>query len=188
GLRRAGILKEAAENSVGITAGITGARIRLINILDEIDLYKTKLEQIETAMEKALRETGLAEYLLSIPGIGPVTAAGFLGEVGELTHYGHWRQLQKIAGLNLVEQSSGQKKGVRTISKRGRSGLRNLLYQASLTLVAKNQEFKALYRYLTTRPQNPLKKKQALIAICNKLLRVMFTLGKEKRYYDADKV
>jgi len=86
-----------------------------------------------------------------------------------------------------VEDSSGQKKGARVISKRGRRGLRNLLYQASLVLVAKNKEFKALYHYLLTRPENPLRKKQALIAISMKLLRVMFTLGQERRLYDPQK-
>jgi len=39
-----------------------------------------------------------------------ITAAGFLAEVGDLSRYEHWRQLQKLAGLNLVEDSSGEKK------------------------------------------------------------------------------
>jgi len=187
GEKRAQALQEAARNSIGVTAGLAGARIKLSVILDEIEFTNSQLQQIETALAQALEGTGLASYLLSIPGIGVITAAGFLAEVGDLSHYEHWRQLQKLAGLNLVENSSGQKKGARTISKRGRRGLRNLLYQASLALVAKNKEFKALYCYLLTRPENPLRKKQALIAISMKILRVMFTLGREKQLYDPQK-
>ncbi|MDN5332321.1 MAG: hypothetical protein PWP45_1546, partial [Tepidanaerobacteraceae bacterium] len=61
-------------------------------------------------------------------------------------------------------------------------------YKASLVLVAKNKEFKALYNYFLKRPKNPLKSKQALIAISVKLIRVMFTLAKKKENYDSRKV
>lgn len=188
GLKRAQALREAARDSVGVAAGLAGARVRLMVILDEIKFFSAQLEQVEAAMGRALEATGVAEYLLSIPGVGMVTAAGFLAEVGDPHQYQHWRQVQKLAGLNLVEQSSGQKKGARSISKRGRPGLRCLLYQAGLALVARNPEFKALYRHLQTRPVNPLRKKQALVAISLKLLRVMFTLVREKSYYDPQKV
>lgn len=187
GAKRAKVLQEAAKNSIGVTTGLIGAKIKLSVILDEIEFFNNQLQRIEAALAEALEATGLAPYLLSIPGIGVITAAGFLAEVGDLGRYQHWRQLQKLAGLNLVEESSGQKKGTRTISKRGRCGLRNLLYQASLVLVAKNKEFKALYHYLLTRSENPLHKKQALIAVSLKLLRVMFTLGRKKRFYDPQK-
>ncbi|MDN5346841.1 MAG: transposase [Clostridia bacterium] len=135
-----------------------------------------------------LRGIDIAGYLLSIPGIGLVTVAGFLGEIGDPQNYEHWKQIQKLAGLNLSEQSSGQKNGQSKISKRGRAELRNLLYQASLTLVAKNREFKTLYHYFLTRQQNPLKKKQALIAIALKLLRVMYGLVRKKENYNPNKV
>jgi len=45
-----------------------------------------------------------------------------------------------------------------------------------------------LYRYLLTRRENPLRKKQALVTISLKLLRMMITLGQEKRRYDPQKV
>ncbi|WP_240503561.1 IS110 family transposase [Natranaerobius trueperi] len=53
----------------------------------------------------------LAEEMMSIPGVRMVTVAGFLAEVGNLSNYQHPRQIQKLAGLNLKENSSGQYKG-----------------------------------------------------------------------------
>ena len=53
------------------------------------------------------RAAGLAPYLLSVPGVGVVTAASLLGEAGDLTRYEDWRQLRKLAGYNLKENSSG---------------------------------------------------------------------------------
>lgn len=188
GRKRAALLLAKARESIGVREGLTAARLCLAHCLEEISFWKKQLTQTEEAMTDALYQTGLAKNLLSIKGIGVVTAASFLGEVGDLTRYEDWRQLRKLAGLNLTENSSGNRKGKTGISKRGRPGLRCILYQASLILVAKNPEFKALYRYLKTRRKNPLKGKQALMVIACKLLRVMFTLVKKNRLYDPEKV
>ncbi|EGD50263.1 transposase [Thermoanaerobacter ethanolicus JW 200] len=68
------------------------------------------------------------------------------------------KQIQKLGGLNLVENSSGKHKGETTISKRGRKRLRRVLFNAVMALVAKNEEFRELHKYYTTRAQNPLKR------------------------------
>ena len=189
GIKRAEALRQAAEKSIGVKEGLEGAKVKLQACLEEIEFYQGQIRKTEEAMGRYLEETGLANYLLSIPGVGVVTAAGFLGEIGDPTKYQHWRQIRKLAGYNLTAQKSGKKqKAKTTISKRGRPGLRNLLYQASLILVAKNKEFKALYHYFLKRPENPLTKKQALVAVALKLVRVMFTLITQKREYDASKV
>ena len=91
--------------------------------------------------------------MLSVPGVGLVTVAGFLAEVGDLAGYDNPRQIQKLAGLNLKENSSGKHKGRTTISKRGRPKLRSLLFRCVIPLLAKNAEFQALHRYYTQRTQ-----------------------------------
>jgi transposase len=126
--------------------------------------------------------------MMTIPCIGLVTVAGFLAEVGDLFGYDHSQQIVRHAGLSLREDSSGKRKGETTISNKGRCRLRALLYRAALVLVYKNVEFCALHMYFTTRRDNPLKKKQSMIAICNKLIRVLFELGCKKKAYDAGKV
>ena len=189
GEKRAKNLLAAAKRSIGVPEGLSAAKMRLSQCIGEIEFLQKQITQTEEAMEKALEQTGLNKYLLSIPGVGIVTAATFLGEVGDISRYEDWRQLRKLAGYNLTENTSGEKQyGATKISKRGRPGLRCLLYQASLVLVCKNQQFKALYQHLKTRNDNPLKNKQALIVVSCKLLRVMFTLAKEKRLYDPEKV
>ncbi|MNG10835.1 Transposase IS116/IS110/IS902 family protein [compost metagenome] len=84
-----------------------------------------------------------------------------------------------------MENSSGIRKGQTGITKRGRSRLRALLFRAIMPMVAKNEEFQTLHRYFTTRSQNPLKKKQSLIALCGKLIRVLYTLGTKQKAYNA---
>lgn len=184
GLKKAQALKAAAERSIGVTRGLASARRQLNLLLDGIQETQKRLEEIETQMGNALTEIGMANSLLSIPGVGVITAASFLGEIGDPNQYTDWRQVQKLAGLNIVSSSSGEHAGKSHISRRGRSGLRCLLFQSTVCLVAKDPQFKALYRYFQTRTRNPLCKKAALVAVSEKLLRVMFCLAQTGRIYD----
>jgi transposase len=105
---------------------------------------------------------------------------GFFAEVGNLQDYSHPRQIIKLAGLSLKENTSGKHKGQTKITKRGRMKLRALLFRVCMIMVAKNPAFKALHAYYTQRPDNPLKKMQSLIALCNKLIRIFFAIGKKQ--------
>lgn len=96
--------------------------------------------------------------MLTISSVAIVTLAGFLAEFGDLKGYDHGQQIIWLAGFNLKENGSGKKKGKSTITKRGRSRLRALLFRAVMPMVAKNVEFKELHQYFTTRSHNPLKK------------------------------
>ena len=147
-----------------------------------------QLEQLEKAMEKTLADTGYGELILSIPGIGVVTAASLLGEIGDPMRFAHPRQICKMAGYNLIENSSGKNKSRTVISKRGRKNLRSVLYQMARTMVAVNEEMKELYRYLKTRPHNSLKKKQALVVISKKIVTVIYNLIKKQTEYQAELV
>lgn len=187
GRKRAELLYKAAFDSIGVPAN-QAVRLKLKLSVQELHLLTEQITTIENEMEKQLKATGISQYLLSIHGIGIVTAAGILGEIGDPSRFTHWKQIRKLAGFNLVEDSSGKHQGQRIISKRGRFALRSYLYQVAFVMVAQNQEFKELYQYLITRQQNPLKKKQALIVIATKLIRVIISLIKHKRLYDSKQV
>jgi len=139
-------------------------------------------------MEQALNKTGYAELMLGIQGIGVVTAASFLGEVGDPLRFQNARQIANYAGYNLVEDSSGKSKSGTCISKRGRRHLRSVLYQMAFTMVGKNAEMKALYDHLTTRKANPLKKKQALVVVSKKIITVIYSLLKKREAYKPERV
>lgn len=187
GKKRAESLYQAACKTIGLPVN-DGIKMKLRLCLDDFKSLTVQIETIEQEMEKQLIATGLSDYLLSIKGIGVVLAAGLLGEIGDPSRFESWKHIRKLAGFNLVEESSGEKKGQHKISKRGRPLLRGYLYQAALIMAAKNKEFKELYHYLTSRKQNPLKKKQALVAIASKLIRVIQTLISRKEKYDSTKV
>lgn len=188
GIKRAQLLVEKAKISIGMTEGIVMAEYELHYLLDKYDAVMLKLEDLMVKVEAILSEIPGAKEMMLIPGLGLVTVAGFLSEVCELAQYAHPRQIQKLAGLTLKEYSSGKHKGQTTITKRGRRKLRALLFKAIMPMVAKNKEFKALHQYYTTRTNNPLKKKQSLIALCCKLIRVLYAIGIKGIAYNPQKL
>lgn len=188
GLKKAILVHKVAEESIGVPIGLEGAKYRLELILRKLESTQKEIDAVEILMERYLEKTGYADFLLSIQGVGIVTAAGFLAEVGDVSKYNDYKQIQKVAGLNLKETSSGMKKGKTKISKRGRSNLRNILYQASMVMVAKNQAFKEIYEHLTKRQDNKLTGKQAIVALSVRLIKVMHTLCTKKIMYSHDKV
>ena len=54
-------------------------------------------------MEELALQVPEVKEMLTIKGIGITTAAGFMAEVGDVSRFSHPRQIQKLAGLNLVE-------------------------------------------------------------------------------------
>ena len=188
GKKKAAKLKLLAQRSVGITDGMEMARLELSNLIAQYELINKQKENLEAIIIDKLKEIPGAKEMLSIKGVGEMTVAGFYSEVGDINNYSHPKQLQKLAGLNLVENSSGKYKGKTTISKRGRPFLRSTLYRVTLPLVSQNDEFKMLHTYYTTRAENPLKKKQSLIVIACKLIRVFYALGTKQIEYDGQKL
>ncbi|MEI7028396.1 IS110 family transposase [Paenibacillus sp. y28] len=188
GIKRAEQLCTAAAASIGLTEGAIAARMELRTLLGQFDLFSEQLEDIMEQVVQSLEKIPGAAKMMTVPGVGAITVAGFLAEVGDLNNYDHGQQIIRLAGLNLTENSSGKRKGKTGISKRGRSRLRALLFRAVMPMVAKNEAFKALHKHYTTRSQNPLKKKQSIIALCGKLIRVLHTLGTKQRGYNAIEV
>lgn len=179
---------ELAQESIGTTEGIQGAKFQLRMYIEEAEMLKKQIEITEQELEKELKETGFYESLISIQGIGIVSAATLIGEIGDINRFNSYEQIKRYAGLNLVENSSGTHKGKTTISKRGRSLLRSILYRIAFTMVAKNKEMKELYKYLITRKENQLKKKQAIVAVIGKILQIIYAVVTNNEEYQATRV
>ena len=171
GRKTAGKLVNAASISIGVDYGEAEATFKIQKLVEELELVNKQLE-----------------YLLSVNGLGVVTVAMLLGEIGDPLRFDDAKQISRLAGYNLIEDSSGKNKSGTAISKRGRKNLRRVLYQISLTMVATNSEMKQLYHYLKTRKENPLKKMQALVVIGKKVLSLIYALAKKKEYYHGDRV
>ena len=61
------------------------------------------------------------------------------------------------------------------------------MFNAAIPLIAKTTEFKSMHEYYTTRANNSLKKKQSVIAISCKLIRVVYAIMLNGVTYDPQK-
>lgn len=188
GMKRATSLVEAAKRSIGLRDGKDAAKLEFQILIDDYETKHKRLDEVMSLIEKLMEKIPEAKKLLEIKGIGMKTVSGFLAEVGDVRRFTDPKQLQKFAGLAIVDNESGKHKGKTTISRRGRKRLRYLLFEASLSLAATNPEFQEIHRYYTTRTNNPLKKIQSLTAIGCKLIRIFYALLTKDVTYDAEKM
>ena len=188
GKKRAQTLVEAARHSIGTKEGATAARIEIRMLLEDYESRNNRLQEVMSLIEELVKQIPMAEKLMEIKGVGIKTVSGFLAEVGDISRFSSPKELQKLAGLALVENSSGKHKGQTTISRRGRKRLRYLLFEVAMSLVGKNPEFGALHHYYTTRRINPLKKMQSLMAVAAKLIRVFYAMLTKGVEYDPAKM
>lgn len=175
----------AASHSIGRTEGLMIARKEIQWEVEQLRSYLKWDAELLAIIEDMAGRIPYVENLLEIKGLGIRTVTGILAEIGDITRFTDVRPVQKLAGLALVEDSSGKHEGKTIISKRGRRRLRYHLYQAALVLIAQNGEFREVYEYYLTREVNPLKKMQALMAVACKLLRVLYAMITKGTKYDS---
>ena len=120
-----------------------------------VDLLCEQMEALSSEIQGLLAEVEEAGYLLTIPGLSWVSAAGLIAHVGRIDKYQHGRQLIKLAGTNPSRRDTGQKVGgYQGMTHRGRAGLRQVLYMATLSCLQHNPCIRAHFDRLdpATRP------------------------------------
>lgn len=188
GLDKAKKLEEAARKSIGCKKSISSARLEIKLLIEDYEYKQRQLELINEELNKLCEEISMIKEIAQIKGIGMATAIYFVAEIGDIRRFNSPKQIQKYAGLALKENSSGKYKGITKISKRGRKRLRTILFRAAIPLVKLNKEFSSIYKYYVERKDNPLKKKQALTAICCKMIRIFFVILSKGIKYDENKM
>ncbi len=150
-------------------------------IIARLEVFTAQLETLKQRMIAVMEATPEAKFLLTIPGVQPVTAATFLGSIGDPQAYESAKQVLKVAGLSLVERSSGIHKGKERISKRGRPTLRRHAFMFALRGIREDGMYRADFERLLA--NNGGKKMPAIVAISRKGLKLMFRIAKERRPY-----
>ena len=185
--RKAMAVSQAAEESIGLKQIGSADRYRLRMCLEEVKRTELMIKDMEREIKRMLKEIPQAEYLLSIPGIGPISAAVFLGELGNPSYFQSARQIVKYAGYDPQESDSGYRVSRKFISKKGRWLLRKHLFLMSMRAVVLSRYFQEYYqRKLQTKNrfgQLP-RKKEILCAVAIKLIKVIFALLRDQRNFE----
>jgi transposase len=181
GRQKARILCEAAAVSIGLPVSATD-RLRLVLLLDEMDQCLKQIRYLEEEMSSPLEQIEESKYVLSMRGIGRISAAMFFGELGDPQGFTCAKDIVSFAGIDPYETESGKFYGRRRISKQGRYLLRATLYRMALSAICHNKQMKSYYAG-KLHGNVRLKRKEVLCAVMIKLVKVIFALIRDKRMY-----
>ena len=152
------------------------ASMEIWNLLEDYEKYSSRMDDLMARIEEKIKEVPYVDKLLEIKGIGLKTGMWIYRRGRRPEQFDDPKQLQKLAGYAIVKNSSGKHAGESHISYRGRKRLRYVLYEAAISVIGKNGEFREIHRYYQTREKNPLKKMQSVVAIACKVLRVFYAI------------
>jgi len=176
-------LRDAAATSIGVpTPGREDAyRISLDAWLAELRIVDEHLDRVESALIARARKDPTFSILISIPGISENLSARFIAETRGPGRFTHYKQIEKLAGLNLRLRESGDRKGARRISRIGNGRLRCIIYQMLHGTAKAVPQVRR--RFLHRQLENPCYRKN-LVAVTSQLLRLILCLVKGNRAYE----
>ncbi|ANS45402.1 IS110 family transposase [Serratia inhibens] len=146
---------------------------------------RQQIVELEQALEAHLEQDEAAQNLLTIPGVGPITASLLHCELGDGKHYASGRDFAAAVGLVLRQYSTGGKATLMGISKRGDKNLRRLLVQCArvfmMTLEKRQGRLAEWVRALLTRRHSNV----VACALANKLARIAWSLSYRREAYQV---
>ena len=189
--KTASLLQQAARNSYRLDKCLyEPLTVSIASSFTLISTYETEIKAVNKAIEKTLKgiDPNAYQSLLSIPGIGPVMAAGILSEIGYIDAFKNQEALAKYAGLVWRENQSGNFQADDTpLSKAGNAYLRYYLIEATSHVKNHCGEFAAFYQ----KKYDEVKihqHKRALALTARKFVRLIFGLLANHQLYSSDRV
>lgn len=147
-------------------------------------ILENEIYNCDKNIEKLMKS--VPAILVSIPGIGPVLAAGIMSEIGDISRFQKQESLGKMAGFKWKRNQSGKKESEdKAAVLSGNKKLRYYLVEAANRVRIHDPVFEAYYRKKYAESKTHAHKR-ALILTARKLVRVIFYLLKENKLYKPD--
>lgn len=189
--KTSGLLRKAARDSYRLDKCMyEPLNVSLASSFNCIRTYQKEIKLIDQAIEKCINGMNPNAFtiLKSIPGIGPVWAAGILSEIGDITAFHSSDALAKYAGLTWLKNDSGDFVSEDNhVSKAGNTYLRYYLGEAANSVRRHLPEYGEFYdkKYAeVTKHQH----KRALALTSRKFVRLVFGLLVKNQLYTGEKL
>jgi len=179
GSPKAQTIQAAARQSVGIPFLADAARMEMRCLLEQIDLLETQRQLLDQTIADLMAQ--LPQHITSIPGVGAVTGAAIMAEIGDVQRFATIEKLVAYAGIDASVHQTGKFQAAQMhMSKRGSPHLRMALWQAASMAIRYDPDLATYYQ----RKRSEGKHHSTVIgAICRKLLARIFIILKEHRPY-----
>jgi len=145
----------------------------------DLDSLRQGLRTVNREIARALEGHALAQLLISIDGLGPLTVARLLATLGDPALFRRGAALASYVGVVLATNQSGLSRPSRApVAQFGNAGLRARLWMPTLVAVKRNPWLRAYYQRLVARGKP---RKLAVIAAMRKLLTAIYSVSKSRR-------
>jgi len=174
-------LKELAASSFGVSIATDVFKLEIQLMLEQIALLENQLNKVEAEMSTLVDKQN--NYLTTITGIGEVTAAVIMGEIGDIHRFERPNQLLAFAGLDASVHQSGDFTGTKNkLSKRGSPYLRRAIWQAAFIASNKDPSLSIYYQKLRNRGKSH---GTAIGAVARKLVNIIFAVWTQNKPYEV---
>lgn len=145
----------------------------------EVMSLHEQVAEIDKLIEARFREHELAEVISSMPGIGPVLGAEFLGATcGDLSRFGSADRLASLAGVAPVPRDSGSVSGNLHRPRRYHRGLQRVFYQSALLSIRRCEESRRFYERKRAEGKRHI---QAVLALARRRVNVLWALIRDRQ-------
>ena len=169
---------EACDESIPIE--VCAALAELVHQLRRLD---EAIDRLDKTFLAAARADARARRLMTIPGIGPITASAITASVPDVSGFEGPREFAAFLGLTPRQHSSGGKARLGRISKMGNRYLRKLLVVGAHAVLYHRKPHTDALRTWTKRLIEKKPFKLVAVALANKLARIVFALMKSQTHY-----
>lgn len=151
----------------------------LHSLIEELD---ARIAVFDAACAKTVTELPIAKLLMTIPGVGVITALTVLAEVGDFNDFTQPKKLAAFAGLVPRQRSSGSTTRFGSITHQGSPLLRTTLVEYAMRIHTKGAP--ELYSFVERLKQNGSGAKKARVALARKLLCIMWSMVVHNKPYN----
>lgn len=179
GSAKAEQLKAAASCSFGVTFAKSSFTFQLRALLEQIAFIEKQVKETETEIAGIMEK--LESPITTITGIGNVTGAAIISEIGDISKFDSPRKLVAFAGLDATVTQSGEFEAAHNVmSKRGSPYLRKAIFQAALVVAFKNPVLSAYYQKKRTEGKHHL---TCIGAVARKMCNIIYAVVKNNQPY-----
>jgi transposase len=154
----------------------------------QIDALEAALRAIDDEIERQVKADEKAKALMTIPGVGPITASAILATVPDTSGFSSGREFAAFLGLTPRQHSSGGKERLGRITKMGDRYLRKLLVVGASAVICHreghNDALRRWVKAMLERKTMTFKVKLTAVALANKLARIIFAILTRGGRYD----
>jgi transposase len=174
---------ELAKSSIGISSEVKERILsfKISHLLFLMDKEREIEEIIRKNIDGVMRRN--IEIVTSIKGIGEVSAIHLLSEICDINRFSSYKKLIAYSGFDPTIYQSGNFEGRSRISKRGNRHIRRILWIMANSVIRYNEVFKI---YFIKKIDKGIPYKKAVISVCHKLIRVIYSLIKNGSYFDPN--